>query len=63
MKGILNYSEYKCPCDGQISRRKHDVKYKLGFFKVIRIYQYYYECDMCGKTSELFEIDVTDRWK
>ena len=60
MKGELNYSEYSCPCDGRISRRKHDLVNK-GFFKDKYIFYYYYECDMCGKTSGMYEADITEQ--
>ena len=62
MKGILNYSEYRCPCDGRTERRKIDLK-NIGFFKTKMIFTYYYHCQMCGEDSNQYEADITEQCK
>ena len=62
MKGILHYSEYTCECKGRIERRKLDTHNK-GFFKPKIIFYYYYECMDCGKTSEVYEADITHKYR
>ena len=60
MKGILNYSEYSCPCGGDVNRHKVSTV-TTGLFRKKTIFTYYYECPFCGKRSENYEADITDR--
>ena len=60
MKGTLNYKEYKCPCGGEIYRRKVSTEWR-GFFNRRAIFTYYYECPFCGRNSEYYEADITDK--
>ena len=62
MKGILNYSEYNCPCGGRTERRKVDVV-TLGFWRKRNIFRYYYECMDCDIISNEYEADITHKFK
>lgn len=61
-QGTLSYLEYDCPCKGRVNRRKA-YTFKKGFFFPKVKYVYYYECTRCGKLSDRYETDISDRIK